>query len=364
MESSSPISFSLVEFVALLGAGALVLFLLTRSRRFVGAALFGLFMVLTVSGLFFRMVKVGGGDAPSAGPKFSISYGGMESKTTIRQRGRAARLSAGTPKSPNETAVKTGLAASPTTAAATAASDEAIEAPALRDQPTSSAPTSQPSVGNLTVSPSGTDSQGNGPTPPEWVKRGDDRVGTTDIHVLDSGPHVSQAEALQELRRRAVAYAEDYFEEVLTPSPQRHFDVEPAFVEKAILKETWQTTTQRTPAGEVEEMVVVFGRLEFDQPTKGYLQQRWEATLATQQLLQIGLVVALVLTLVGTLYAYFRLDTATKGYYTWRLRLAAFGIAVAACICAAGLGEQLARTSGWMTVGAEYGPSDLNEHIH
>jgi hypothetical protein len=363
MEASSPISFSVVEFVALIGAGAFVLFMLTRSRRFVGAAVFALFMVLMVSGLFFRMVRVGGEPSwPSVritrSGEWSISHERTGAKTTTQVWGPATRRASRAPKAASETSAVRAAAST-----FAGRDDGAIEAPATKEEAAKQSD-GQPSVGNLTVPPSGAESQANGPTPPEWVKRSDVVENGTHIHVVNSGPHVSLAEAMNELRRRAIAYTEDYIEQVLKPSPQGRLDVYPAFVERAVLKETWQTTTQRTPAGEPEDMVVVYGRLEFDQPTKGYLQQRWESTLATQQLFQIGLVVALVLTLVGTLYAYFRLDTVTKGYYTWRLRLAAFGIAVAACVCAAGLGDGLVPSLGWMTVGAESGPSNWDEHLH
>lgn len=56
------------------------------------------------------------------------------------------------------------------------------------------------------------------------------------------------------------------------------------------------------------------------------LDDRWREVRATYRLLQTGLGAGLVLLLLGTVFSYFKLDTATRGYYTGRLQ---FGAAAA-----------------------------------
>jgi uncharacterized membrane protein len=60
-----------------------------------------------------------------------------------------------------------------------------------------------------------------------------------------------------------------------------------------------------------------------------------------------------VLALVGTIFAYVKLDTWTRGYYTWRLRIAA-GVVLLALV-AVGIGVVAAYLNeAWRVV-----PSDL-----
>jgi hypothetical protein len=84
--------------------------------------------------------------------------------------------------------------------------------------------------------------------------------------------------------------------------------------------------------------------LEFDEPFCDELQQRWREVKSFSRLLQTGLGSGIVLLLVTTLFGYFRLDTATKGYYTGRLQFMAAG-AILSLVAASVL---LAKWIPWM----------------
>ena len=55
----------------------------------------------------------------------------------------------------------------------------------------------------------------------------------------------------------------------------------------------------------------------------------WKEKKASNRLLQTGLGSGVVLLLLGSLFGYFRLDTATRGYYTGRLQFATAGAILA-----------------------------------
>lgn len=66
--------------------------------------------------------------------------------------------------------------------------------------------------------------------------------------------------------------------------------------------------------------------VKIDQACRDQLDHRWSEIVASCRLLQTGLGAGVVLLLLGTMFSYFRLDTATRGYYTGRLQ---FGAAAA-----------------------------------
>lgn len=78
--------------------------------------------------------------------------------------------------------------------------------------------------------------------------------------------------------------------------------------------------------------------LKFGKDFRDEIERRWNQVVVTTRLAHVGLVLVAVLFGLGTIFSYFRLDTATKGYYSGRLQLAtgtvilglvAFGILVA-----------------------------------
>lgn len=66
--------------------------------------------------------------------------------------------------------------------------------------------------------------------------------------------------------------------------------------------------------------------VKIDKKVKEALDRRWSKVRATSRLLQTGLGVGAVLLLLGTMFSYLKLDTASRGYYTGRLQ---FGAAAA-----------------------------------
>ena len=67
-------------------------------------------------------------------------------------------------------------------------------------------------------------------------------------------------------------------------------------------------------------MEQVHALLEFDQSFRDELRQHWAGRIADSRLYQIGLGAGAALLLLGSVFSYFRLDNATRGYYTGRLQ--------------------------------------------
>lgn len=98
------------------------------------------------------------------------------------------------------------------------------------------------------------------------------------------------------------------------------------------------------------EMVTLHTRLDFT-PTFYEKIRAWQAEeLADTRLIFTALSAAIVVGFVAIAYGYFRLDTATRGYYTWRLRAATgllvAGLAIAAIATVALYFEQESRLGG------------------
>jgi hypothetical protein len=64
-------------------------------------------------------------------------------------------------------------------------------------------------------------------------------------------------------------------------------------------------------------------QLVFDDRFRDELDGRWAEIRSKSRLTQTGLGTGIVLLLLGTLYSFLKLDTATRGYYTGRLQFAA-----------------------------------------
>ncbi len=100
-----------------------------------------------------------------------------------------------------------------------------------------------------------------------------------------------------------------------------------------------------------EEVVLTAGTmyqshvlLSFDKDFHEAIQAEWNEVRVTSRLMQTGLGAAVVLLLLGTMFSYFRLDTATRGYYTGRLQFAA----AAAILTVIAVGVLFANYVPWM----------------
>jgi len=95
------------------------------------------------------------------------------------------------------------------------------------------------------------------------------------------------------------------------------------------------------PVGEMHEH---FALLEFGPEFRAELDERWTKVKATSRVLQTGLVSGAALLLLASVFGYFRLDNATRGYYTGRLQF----MTAAAVLAVVGAGVIMARYIAWL----------------
>jgi hypothetical protein len=87
-----------------------------------------------------------------------------------------------------------------------------------------------------------------------------------------------------------------------------------------------------------------FALLEFDQSFRDELSGRWDGIRSTSRLTQLGLFAGAGLLLLVSIFGYFRLDNATRGYYTGRLQFAT----AAAILAVIGAGVFAAQWIHWL----------------
>ncbi len=87
-----------------------------------------------------------------------------------------------------------------------------------------------------------------------------------------------------------------------------------------------------------------FALLEFDKSFRDELSQRWDGVRSTSRLTQLGLFAGAGLLLLASVFGYFRLDNATRGYYTGRLQFAT----AAAILAVIGAGVFAAQWIHWL----------------
>lgn len=169
------------------------------------------------------------------------------------------------------------------------------------------------------------------PPPPDWVESEDVLEGETHLVVVTTGPHEHQSDCRrsldEELAKAVDAYIDDYLGKVYGDSFQAstfvNYDMD--YIENELRQEAY-AGKKTYSFGPMYEM---YALLEFDTDFREELDGRcdeidehWRQLKVAGRLTGTVLAVGFILALLGVIFGYFRLDTATRGYYTGRLKLA------------------------------------------
>lgn len=185
---------------------------------------------------------------------------------------------------------------------------------------------------------------------PDWVEteavKGDQFYQV----AVESGLHVRRQTARQALRDEVKgtvdAFVKDYLGSELAPT-LAGYSIEESEAGAARTISLWlDGTTYEIGREQFEEQVEFdYGvmnqshtLIKIDENLKDALDQRWSKVRATSRLFQTGLGAGAVLLLLGTMFSYLKLDTATRGYYTGRLQFgaaAAILAVIAVCVVCA-----------------------------
>lgn len=184
------------------------------------------------------------------------------------------------------------------------------------------------------------------PSPPAWVGKPDRTMDGVHIHVVKVGPYVTEIDGQSKLAAEAERYSREYIERTVSPAAAAQVSIDPGYLNKNVIAETWAETSNHEFGGETQPMVVLHARLEYTPETRTYFENQWAAFKAERNLFGIGIIALAFVGVAGTVFSYFRLDTATKGYYTMPLKLAAAAVGVSICVVAWYFGANAWHASG------------------
>lgn len=169
------------------------------------------------------------------------------------------------------------------------------------------------------------------PTPPDWVKSEDVLTGDTHFVVVTTGPHEKRSDCSRSLDDEMIKSVNEYIDDHLgkvygdtfQASTFVNYDLD--YIRSQLREEEYEGVGTYT-FGDMHEMYVL---LKFDSDFQAELDGRcdeidehWRKLAAAGRLTGTALAVGFILALLGVVFGYFRLDTATRGYYTGRLQFA------------------------------------------
>jgi hypothetical protein len=179
---------------------------------------------------------------------------------------------------------------------------------------------------------------------PDWVQH-PRRTRTGDVHqiTVSSGPYATDLQAERALDEELVKATNEYITEQLGSE-----------LAPTLLHYTARTIKQKyvKPANTYNEQITVsigdmqqkHALVEFGPEFRDELRASWAGQIAESRLLQLSVVAGGVLLLLGSVFGYFRLDNATRGYYTGRLQF----MTAAAILAVVALGAAAAFRFTWL----------------
>lgn len=178
---------------------------------------------------------------------------------------------------------------------------------------------------------------------PTWVEAPPVREGAVHATSVCSDPFSTPSHAMHALDEKLQAATSEYIAEYL------HSDLAPSLIRYNVseIKQKLlspQNVYQEEITVSIGKMHQVHAKLEFPANFREQLDRRWAELRATYRLAETGLISGGVLLLLATVFGYFRLDNATRGYYTGRLQF----MAAAAILAIVASGAMFSRWIHWL----------------
>jgi hypothetical protein len=182
------------------------------------------------------------------------------------------------------------------------------------------------------------------PGRPEWVEAEPVLAGKLHTVAVSSGPFARSADCKRALDEQIVKAASDYIAEQLDSELARQllrYDAR-TLRERFIRSDNvYHEVITTVSVGPMHQSHVL---LEFGPDFRDEIERRWASVTATSRLSQVGLFAGGMLLLLGSVFSYFRLDNATRGYYTGRLQF----LTAAAILAVVGAGALISRWITWL----------------
>lgn len=178
---------------------------------------------------------------------------------------------------------------------------------------------------------------------PSWVESPPMHVGEVHTSAVSSGPFARIQDCWHALDQELVKATDEYINEHLGQSYASQFiNYDAKTIRTRFLKP--ENIYHEQIVVSIGPMHQVHALLEFKPEFRSELDGRWAQFTRFSRLTQVGLGAFAVLALLGVVFGYFRLDNATRGYYTGRLQF----LTAAAILAIVGVGVVAARWVVWM----------------
>jgi hypothetical protein len=183
------------------------------------------------------------------------------------------------------------------------------------------------------------------PGRPEWVNAEPKLSGKVHTVAVASGPYKREGDSRRALDEELVKATHEYIAEQLGRDLATKFiRYDAKTIKRRFVKSDNLYHDEATYSDPIGPMHEYFALLEFDADFRRELDQKWNNVRATSRLTQTGLFAGAALLFLTSIFGYFRLDNATRGYYTGRLQF----MTAAAILAIVGAGIFVARWIHWM----------------
>jgi hypothetical protein len=181
------------------------------------------------------------------------------------------------------------------------------------------------------------------PGRPQWIESEPSLTGSIHTVYVCSGPFALPSQANRALDDALVRATRDYVSGQLGDSlATRFIDYDAKSIKQRFVKP--ECVYREIITASVGPMHQVHALLQFDPEFRKELDSRWETVRATSRLFQMGLFSGAGLLLITSVFGYFRLDHATRGYYTGRLQF----MTAAAILAVVGASAVVAQWIHWL----------------
>jgi uncharacterized integral membrane protein len=179
---------------------------------------------------------------------------------------------------------------------------------------------------------------------PEWVEQADVDVGPVHMISVTSGPFTRRQEARRTLYRLLKETTDRYVNKLIgAPNAARWIGWSEARIRQTLVgpDKVYDETVNSPSVGVMHQSHAL---LEFDEQFRGEMETQWKHVVARAQLIKVTLVGGLILGMLVLLFGYFNADTATRGFYTGRLKF----VTLVAILGLVVFGVLLARSIPWI----------------
>jgi hypothetical protein len=179
---------------------------------------------------------------------------------------------------------------------------------------------------------------------PGWVESPPVLDAETQLIAISAGPDLNLRDCRRRLADEAKATMDEYIDGLLAhPGAANVLDYRADQVMSRLVRpdNIYQEEIISPSFGRMHQ---IHALLEIREDFRHEVESRWHDVVTRSRLAAMGLIGGGVLALIFVLFGYFRIDTATRGYYTVRLQFLT-AVAILAIVAA---GVLLSRTISWM----------------